>query len=444
MLDQQGNYYVTDSRAGGVSKFSTYGRLLKTIPTPLAPLGVAVNDQGGLLVSQGSYVAVLDRNGAESSRLGSGAGQFKKANGIAIDANGYIFVADSLDDNIKVFTSAGQYVTAIGSTGTAAGQFTMPTAITYEKKYNQIVVADTINGRVQFFDASSYAYVKTIGRLGSKPLQFTSPQGVTFEYDAMGNPTRMYVVDTFQSTIQAIDPVAGTFLAFISDFGTANGQLVVPGDVAFDPSNKRLIVTNGYGYLTMFGIDGGTNPTKTTPPTLVIDPVAANVAVPDITITGTVESGSDVTVTTGTTAVASPVAYTSATTWTCSVTGLVPGTNVITASAVDGAGNTASQTATVIYTLPAPSLTINSGLPTLTRIPSLTLTGTVDAGATVVVDQSSVSGTVTGSAVITDTSWSYEATLVEGSNTLTVSAQTPGSSKAVVTTSVTLDTVAPV
>ncbi|RII24924.1 MAG: hypothetical protein CXR31_15805, partial [Geobacter sp.] len=53
-------------------------------------------------------------------------------------------------------------------------------------------------------------------------------------------------------------------------------------------------------------------------------------------------------------------------------------------------------------------------------------------------------GTVTGSAVITDTSWSYEATLVEGSNTLTVSAQTPGSSKAVVTTSVTLDTVAPV
>ncbi|MBT0652288.1 Ig-like domain-containing protein [Geomobilimonas luticola] len=443
VLDQQGNYYVTDPRAGGVSKFNTYGRLMKSIPTPLPPLGVALNDQGNLVVTQGSYVVVLDQNGAELGRLGSGAGQFKKANGIAIDGNGYIYVVDSLDDNVKVFTGDGQYVKAIGSTGTAVGQFTMPTAIAYEKKANQIVVTDTLNGRVQFFNASTHVAEKSIGKLGANALQFSSPQGISFEYDATGTASRMYVVDTFQSTVQVIDPAgAGTFLAFISSFGTANGQLVVPGDVAYDPLNKRLIVTNGYGYLTMFGIDGGTNPAKTTPPVLAIDPVAANVSTSNITISGTVEASSTVAVATGSTAVASAVAYTSATTWTCDITGLLPGSNVITVTATDGAGNTASQTATVVYTLPAPSLTLNAGLPTLVRDASLTMSGSVEADATV-----TVSNTTTGTteaATIAGTAWSYTATLAAGVNNITVTAQKPGSSPAVISTSVTLDAVAPV
>lgn len=442
-LDQQGNYYVTDPRAGGVSKFTAYGRLMKSIPTQLPPLGVALNDQGNLVVTQGSYVVILDQNGAELGRLGSGAGQFKKANGIAIDGNGYVYVVDSLDDNVKVFTADGQYVKAIGGTGTAVGQFTMPTAIAYEKKANQIVVTDTLNGRLQFFDASTHVVVKSIGKLGANALQFSSPQGISFEYDAAGNASRMYVVDTFQSTVQVIDPAgAGTFLAFISSFGTANGQLVVPGDVAYDPLNKRLIVTNGYGYLTMFGIDGGTNPTKTTPPVLAIDPVAANVSTPNITISGTVEASSTVAVTTGSTAVASAVAYTSATTWTCDITGLVPGSNIVTATATDGAGNTASQTATVVYTLPAPALTLNAGLPTLVRDARLTMAGTVEADVAV-----SVSNTTTGTteaAVVTGATWSYTATLVSGVNNFTVTAQKPGSSPAVISTSVTLDAVAPV
>ncbi|GFE56446.1 Ig-like domain-containing protein [Geobacter sp. AOG1] len=444
VLDAQGNYYVTDPRAGGVLKFNTYGRLVKLIPTTYPSLGIALDDKGNLLVSQGSYVVVLDQNGAELGRLGSGAGQFKKANGIAIDGNGYVYVVDSLDNNVKVFTADGQYVKTFGSTGTAAGQFTMPTAIAYEKKANQIAVADTLNGRVQFFDASNHTYAKTIGSYGGNPLQFSSPQGVTFEYDAAGNLSRMYVVDTFQSTIQAIDPTGtGVFLAFIGSYGTANGQLMVPGDVLFDPVNKRLIVTNGYGYLTMFGIDGGSNPAKTTPPTLAIGPVPANVSTPNITISGTVEASSTVAVTTSTSAAASAVAYTSATTWTCDITGLVPGGNVLTVTATDGAGNTAIQSVNVIYTIPAPSLTLGTGLPTLTRVPNLTLTGMVDAGATVSVSQNGVAGTVTGNAVVAGTGWSYAATLVEGSNNFTITAQTPGSSAAVINTSVTLDTTPP-
>lgn len=443
VLDPQGNYYVTDPRAGGVSKFNAYGRLLKNIPTQLPPLGVALNDQGNLLVTQGTYVVILDQNGAELGRLGAGAGQFKKANGIVLDGNGYVYVVDSLDNNVKVFTADGVYVKSFGATGTAVGQFTLPTAIAYEKKANQIVVTDTLNGRVQFFDASSHVFVKSIGRLGANALQFSSPQGISFEYDAAGNASRMYVVDTFQSTVQVIDPAGtGTFLAFISSFGTANGQLVVPGDVAYDPLNKRLIVTNGYGYLTMFGIDGGTNPAKTTPPVLAIDPVAANVAVTTITISGTVEANSTVAVTTDTTAIASAVAYTSATTWTCDITGLVPGNNIITATATDGAGNTASQTATVVYVIPAPELTLNAGLPTLVRDASLVISGTVAADATV-----SVSNTTTGTteaAVVTGTTWSYTATLVSGVNNFTVTAQKPGSSLAVISTSVTLDAVAPI
>jgi len=443
VIDQDGSYYVSDPRAGGVSKFNTYGRLVKSIKLPVPPLGVALTGSGSLLASQGDSVVVLDQNGVETGRLGSGAGQFKKANGITVDAAGYIYVVDSRDNNVKVFTSNGAFVKAIGAPGTAAGNFSMPTGIAYEKKSNQIAVVDTLNGRVQFFSASDYTYKKTIGSFGSNPLQFSSPQGVAFEYDAAGNLSRMYVVDTFQSTIQALDPTGtGVFLAFIGSYGYANGQLMVPSDVAYDQANKRLIVTNGYGYLTMFGIDGGVNPAKTTPPTLAIDPVAANVSVTNITISGAVEANATVAVATSTSAVAGSVVYTSATTWKCDITGLAAGSNIITANATDAVGNTATQSVNVIYSVPAPSLTLNTGLPVITRNASVVLTGTVEAGATVTVSNSSSNST--GSAVVSGTDWSYAATLGQGINNFTVTAQKPGSGVAVVNASVTLDTVAPV
>lgn len=348
-FDSQGNYFVTDPRAGGVAKFSAAGERLALLKTSAPPRAIALAGNGTLLVSHGTYVAVLDQNGTETGRFG--AGQLRKATGIAVDAAGYVYVADSLANSVKVFTARGQFVQTIGTPGTGAGQFSMPTAIAYEKSANQIAVADTLNGRIQFFSASAgYRHVKTIGSFGNGPLQFRWPVGVTFEYDGAGALNRMYVVDSYLSCVKAIDPAGdGTLLATIGTNGFAAGQLLAPRDLAFDQANRRIAVANGSGYLTLYGIDGGTSPSPATLSALAIDPVTMTVTTPSITISGTVEPKTSVVVRTETAAAASPVVYTSATTWKCTITGLTAGSNPFTVTATTPAGTIAKQSAYVTY-----------------------------------------------------------------------------------------------
>ncbi len=349
-FDPQGNYFVTDPRAGGVAKFSAAGQRVALLKTSAPPRAVAITSGGTLLVSHGTYVAMLDQNGTEVRRIG--AGRLGKANGIAVDAAGYVYVVDTLAGNVKIFTADGQFVQTIGAPGTGAGQFSMPTAIAYEKSANQIAVVDTLNGRIQFFTASAgYSHVKTIGSFGTGPLQFWWPLGVTFEYDGTGKLNRMYVVDAHLSSVKAIDPAGnGTFLAAIGTNGFAGGQLLAPLDLAFDQVNRRIAVTNGSGYLTMYGIDGGTSPSPATLPPLAIDPVAMTVTTPNVTISGTVEPQSTVVVKTSTSAVAAPVVYTSSTTWKCTISGLAAGSNVFTVTAATPTGTASKQSAHVAYT----------------------------------------------------------------------------------------------
>jgi hypothetical protein len=272
-----GIFFVSDPRGGGVLKFSGSGKLLQIFYTSRLAQGVAVDSKGNILVGQGDYVSVLDPvTGSETGRLGQGAGQFKFANGIALDTTGFVYVVDSLANCVQVFNAAGTYQYRFGTAGTLGGQLSMPTGITYESAGTRLAVADTLNGRIQFFSPKG-AYLSSIGSSGSGPLLFTTPQAVAFEYTKTATPalSRMYVVDSYQSTVQVIDPMgSGTFLGFIGSYGTSNGHLMVPTDALFDSQNGRLLVVNGVGNLTSFGIDGGTNPIDTTLPTQVLTVVA--------------------------------------------------------------------------------------------------------------------------------------------------------------------------
>lgn len=450
-LDAAGNSYVADPRNSGIIKFNPYGVAVQTMPTAGVPQGVAIAQDGKLLVSQGTFVAILNPDGSEAGRL---AGTFQSANGIAVDdVTGYIYVTDSGAHEVQVYTASGAFSKRFGSRGTLAGQLMMPTGITFEKTARQLAVADTLNSRIQFFDING-VYVKTIGAPGSGPMKFASPQGVAFEYstDAVPVLNRMYVVDAYQGNVQVIDP-AGTGAAlyisgtnplnnYIGSYGGASGQLMTPTDVIFDRQNSRLLVVNGFGNVSTFGIDGGSNPVDKTPPTLSIDPVLANVSTANLTISGTVDAGSSVVVTLSTTAVAAPVVVSaSSIAWKCDITGLVGGDNVITATATNANGISASQSVTVKYTLPAPVITFATTNPSLTNIANQVISGTVDAGSTVTVTNTAT--TISGDATVVGTAWSFPVALAEGPNHLTVTAQKPMSDKGSAAIDVTLDTIAP-
>jgi hypothetical protein len=90
---------------------------------------------------------------------------------------------------------------------------------------------------------------------------------------------------------------------------------------------------------------------KTVPPVLTVSPVTSPTGTTNLTITGTVELGSNTQVQTGTGVTAGPISVVG-TSWTCNISGLKKGTNDITITATDIASNVTTATASVNVILP--------------------------------------------------------------------------------------------
>src|SRR3954452_22348801 len=80
-----------------------------------------------LLIAAPSASALSYREQAVFGSPGSGPGQFSGPQGIDVDPqDGELFVADSNNNRIQVFTAQGIFDRQFGSLGTGAGQVNIP------------------------------------------------------------------------------------------------------------------------------------------------------------------------------------------------------------------------------------------------------------------------------------------------------------------------------
>src|SRR5450631_1093441 len=287
--DSSGNIFVTDPHAEGILKYDSVGNLLQKISTAKEPGGIAFAKNGDLLVTQGTYVAALDPNNNWVERANH-IGSLQQAFAIAVDnrpsGTGNIFVSDIKGYVIEVFNDLYDVVdmrggnahnptdVAINTIGgdrlywdaLAAFFFNRPAGVSIEKSSGHLAVVDSLSGQVVFFDQAGN-FVTAIGQSGydvnHQFLMLTYPQSIAFDYDAGGNLYRAYILDTNQSYVMVLDatspsgPTGWTWLADIGLYGHHNGDLIVPSDLLIDtkdPANNRLLVSNGFGSLTVFGI----------------------------------------------------------------------------------------------------------------------------------------------------------------------------------------------
>jgi DNA-binding beta-propeller fold protein YncE len=85
-------------------------------------------------------------------RAGDGSGDFAAPKGLASDADGNLYVVDSLFDAVQVFARDGTLLLAFGAHGAQAGQFWLPGGI-FVGPQGRVYVADAYNQRIQIFRA---------------------------------------------------------------------------------------------------------------------------------------------------------------------------------------------------------------------------------------------------------------------------------------------------
>jgi len=199
--------------------------------------------------------------GTTWGEAGSEEGQFKGPTGMAVDAAGRLYIADTGNDRIQVFNKRGRFIAAWGSAGKEEGNFGSPGDVAVDPAGN-VYVVDPENFRIQKFDAEG-DFLAAWGPdkvLGAGFIR--EPVGIAV--DAAGT---VYVADAWQALILKYDD-SGNFITAWGDTIDENGGMFSfrPTDLALDAAgnvfatdyyNNRVLKFDATGALiTSWGIKG--------------------------------------------------------------------------------------------------------------------------------------------------------------------------------------------
>ena len=176
------------------------------------PLAVAITQREVVVTERGAHcMSVLSPSGQKHRCFGSpgsGHGEFNCPNGVAVDGDGNILVADCSNHRIQMVTAEGQFLTAVGTEGSGPLQFLSPRDIAFSASNGKVYVADRNNDRVQVLN-SELTFFSTFGKRGSGVGQFNCPCGI-----ACDSTGRVYAVDYENKRVQVFT-AEGKFLRIL-------------------------------------------------------------------------------------------------------------------------------------------------------------------------------------------------------------------------------------
>jgi YD repeat-containing protein len=192
-----GDVYVSDTGGHRIEEFSVAeGTFIRAFPTPGSVHGIAVDSAGDVWATDYQHVEKYTSAGTLIASYGT-SGEFDLLEGIALDSEGHVYVADWGKDVVDELSSEGALIGHFGEKGTGNGQLEGPFGLAIDPRTRDIFVMDALDERGQVFSSSGLFLGKFAGVLGSGEGQFNGPRGLAI--DSSGD---VYIVDGNNHRIQ--------------------------------------------------------------------------------------------------------------------------------------------------------------------------------------------------------------------------------------------------
>jgi 4-amino-4-deoxy-L-arabinose transferase-like glycosyltransferase/sugar lactone lactonase YvrE len=236
-----GTLVVGDRVGRRILRFDSAGRELSAWGPSLAP-DVDLRDPAGIAAGNGtlyvldraqSWILLLDDSGEVKDRIDLRPFNLYGPNGLAVDATGTLYVADTGGNRLLLFGPNGQFEKVVGGAGSALGQLKQPMSVATSPD-GSVLVADWENARIERWGHDLQA-------TNAWPIDFR-PWGVAG--DALG---RIYVPNTNGGTIDVLAP-GGNRLAHLK-LSSPENKLDLPSQVALSSDGSALFVLGRNGLL---------------------------------------------------------------------------------------------------------------------------------------------------------------------------------------------------